>query len=79
MCIPIHQRRLRERVLFAVANLALAAGIGLPYLIHAASTSKADWLDASRGLLIGLSISMNLLLVRQMRFRRKTAAGQSHS
>ena len=80
MCVPIHhQHSVRNRVLLAIANLALAAGIALPYLVHVAGTSKADWLDASRGLLIGMSISMNFLLIRQMRSCRRIATDKSSS
>lgn len=48
----------------AVANLALSIGLVLPYFIHPAGQRSADWLDGIRGLLIGVSIGMNLSIIR---------------
>jgi hypothetical protein len=79
MCMPIHQRDVRTRALFVLANLSLSAGIALPHLVHATTPSNLDWLDASRGLLIGISHGMNLLLFGRIRGRRKNATNTSNS
>ncbi|HEY6489110.1 MAG: hypothetical protein WCC26_19950 [Terracidiphilus sp.] len=47
-----------------VANLSLVAGIVLPYAFHPASGLGKDWLEALRGLFIGVSIGVNLLVLR---------------
>lgn len=64
MCMPILRRSRRQRILMALANLALAVGIASPYLIHPARTMTRNWFDATRGLLLGFSIATNLYLVR---------------
>jgi hypothetical protein len=64
MCIPVWKRSLKDRTLMAVANLALCIGLVLPYVVHPAGQRSADWLDGIRGLLIGMSIGMNLLIIR---------------
>ena len=62
MCIPIHQRSRRERILFAIANLSLAAGIALPYVFHSANSLGENWLHAARGFLMGIAIGVHLFL-----------------
>ncbi len=80
MCLQIHQRDARTRALLVLANFTLGAGIALPYLIHATTMPNLDWLDASRGLLIGISLGMNLLLLgRIRRARRKNETDPSGS
>jgi hypothetical protein len=70
MCIPIHERSRRDRILLSLAAFALAAGTGLPHLIHSSSALNEDWIDALRGLLMGVSIGMNLMLIAKKRRRR---------
>ncbi len=64
MCIPIQRRSRRDRVLVAVANFALFAGIALSYAVHSLGTIEKNWLEALRGFLIGLSVGINLLVIR---------------
>ena len=72
MCIAIGKRRRKERILLVIANLALCAGIAFQYRFHFAHAE--DWLDGVRGLLLGISIGINLMLLR--RGRRCERAGQ---
>lgn len=67
MCISVGKRSLKNRILMAVANLALSIGLVLPYFIHPAGQRGADWLHGIRGLLIGMSIGMNLSIIRSRR------------
>ena len=64
MCIPYHQRARRERILMAIASVALCAGIALPYAVHPASGLNQDWFNGVRGLLFGISIGVNLFVAR---------------
>lgn len=64
MCFPIHQRSRRDRGLLAVANISLFLGIALPYALHFNGAVERSWIEAVRGLLIGLSIGINLLVIR---------------
>lgn len=69
MCIPIQERSRKQRVWMAVANLALVAGIVSAYAFHPASALGKDWLDALRGLFFGVSIGINLWVLRFARRR----------
>jgi hypothetical protein len=75
MCIPIQERSKKERVLFGIANLALSLGLALPYVVHASGAVSKDWMDGARGLLIGVSIPLNLMLAWSRRRCRETPAG----
>jgi hypothetical protein len=72
MCIPVHQRSRKERLLMALANLVLCIGIALPYAVHTSSGFGKNCLDATRGMLIGVSIGVNLFLIR---FARRYDSG----
>jgi hypothetical protein len=64
MCVPFRERSRRQRVLMAIANIALLFGIALPGGMHSMARLHPDVLDAVRGLLLGLSIGMNLMILR---------------
>jgi hypothetical protein len=64
MCILVGKQSWKGRSLRAVANIALCIGLVLPYFIHPAGQRSADWLDGIRGLLIGMSLAMNLFIIR---------------
>ena len=70
MCTSVRKRSFKHRILMAVANLALCIGLVLPYFIHPAGQRGANWLHGIRGLLIGMSIGMNLFIIR---FSRRCA------
>jgi hypothetical protein len=74
MCIPIHQCSRKDRALRALANFALFAGIALVYAVHSSGTIEKNWLEALRGFLIGLSIGINLLMIRLGRRSGRTTA-----
>ena len=60
----------RNKWLRAVANSALAVGLVLwSFARHSVGSGRA-WFDALVGMLIGVSIGMNLMLVWKMRGRR---------
>lgn len=65
----------KGRWLRFVANLALAAGLLLWIFARQVGGHAHAWLDAVIGLLIGLSIGMNLMLVWKSRTCRRTAPG----
>ena len=61
MCLQTQVRG--RRYLMAVAAFCLAAGLLLPEIVHPAKGPGLDMVDFLRGLLIGVSLSINLLLV----------------
>ena len=64
MCIPTGDGSLRTRSIVAIANIALFGSIVLPDAIHPTGNLSKDWLDALRGLLVGLWIGMNLFVLK---------------
>jgi len=64
MCVPIWKRSARERVWLGIANLCLFCGLAAGVVFHPASTLAKDWLDGVRGLLLGVSIGMNLFVLK---------------
>ena len=71
MCVELGADR-RGRWLRAGANMALVAGLLLWNFARQAGHPQ-PWLDASVGLLMGISIGINLLLARRLR-RCRTAS-----
>lgn len=55
----------------AAASLCLCAGIALGVFVHPAGQVAKDWTDGVRGLLMGLSIGMNLMVVWKARQGRE--------
>ncbi len=58
----IEKRKLnkRARILLASGCFCLAIGSGLPIFVHLQSGPGANWFAATRGLLLGLAIGLNL-------------------
>ncbi len=73
MCIPLRERSRKDRVLFGIANIALCIGIVLPYLVKAASETERNWVHGVTGMLLGISIGINLF---GLRFARRCSQKQ---
>jgi hypothetical protein len=63
--IAFHRRSFPDRALGAAAAVALLVSFALPLAVHPAGAMGRNWLEAARGLCAGLSIGMNLLVVRR--------------
>jgi hypothetical protein len=70
MCVPLRQRDPKVRYLMVIANLCLAAGIMTLNFTHVSGKPHHEWLDAVCGLLMGVSVGINLLCLRMSRRRR---------
>ena len=68
MYVSAWQLSRKNRLWLAVANLCLCAGIALGAVTHPAGQAAKNWTDGVQGLLMGLSIGVNLMVV--MRARR---------
>jgi uncharacterized membrane protein YedE/YeeE len=73
MCVEQEQKR-RRRWQRVMANVALAAGLLLWTFARQAGHGR-PWLDAVIGLLMGVSIGANLMLVIKARRCRAAASG----
>lgn len=73
MCVTNDQLQKRSRWQRAVANFALVAGLLLWNFGRTAGKPFAPWFDATVGLLMGMSIGMNLLLAVRSRRCRQNA------
>ena len=62
----------RARMTMAMGSFALAAGLMLKTLVHPEGQIAKDWLDGICGLLIGVSLGLNLFGL--MRARRCAAS-----
>jgi hypothetical protein len=60
MCLLRRQLDPKARRRIVLANLSLAVGLLLRAFVHPAGQMEQNWLDAVCGLLIGLSIGVNL-------------------
>lgn len=58
----------KTTMFFGMAFLALS--LNLPYFVHPSAQPGKDWLDGVRGLIMGLSIGLNILSVRLAARRR---------
>ncbi|MGA2988166.1 MAG: hypothetical protein ABSG32_30675 [Terriglobia bacterium] len=56
----------KTRRLLAIANFSLVLGL-LPWIFREYIHVSHNWLDASRGFFIGLSITVNLWALRRAR------------
>ena len=60
MCIPIDQLDPKSRHMRAMGNIALIIGLLLWLLFHPSGQIERNWLHFVCGLLVGLSIGINL-------------------
>jgi hypothetical protein len=60
MCIPIHQLDPKSRHVRAIANISLVVGLLLWLFVHPSGQIERNWLHFVCGLLVGLSICINL-------------------
>lgn len=75
MCVPVWRLSRKNRLWMVVANLCLCCGIVLGAVMHPAGQAAKDWTDGVRGLLMGLSIGVNLMVVMKARRRGVREAG----
>ncbi len=68
MCTEVNPNK---RKLIAFASACLAVGLMLPMLFHPDAPAARNLLDFVRGLLIGVSGSINLLVVWKSSRRRR--------
>jgi hypothetical protein len=64
MCVPYRQLDPKTRRLVAIGNLCLVIGLLLWNFVHPSSQIEKNWLDGVTGLLMGLSIGINLFAFR---------------
>ncbi len=67
------------RSLLPLANAFLILGILWPYIYHPATHAGREWSDALRGLVLGLSIGINLMAVWRRRQSGPCAASGRQS
>jgi|HubBroStandDraft_2_1064218.scaffolds.fasta_scaffold773157_3 hypothetical protein len=65
----------KARIFLACGCICLAFGTGLPVFVHLQPGPGLNWFDASRGLLMGLAIGLNLCAL--ILGRRKCAVDSS--
>jgi predicted benzoate:H+ symporter BenE len=63
----------KYKFMMPAATLCLALGLMLRALTHPVSQLAKNWTDGVAGLLIGLSIGMNLMLAWKRRRKRQQA------
>ncbi len=71
MCVPFKQRDARTRRRMIFGNFSLAAALTLRICIGHDSNPNHAWLQAIFGLLLGISIGVNLMALRQCRRTRE--------
>jgi len=67
MCVPIHRRDPRSRVLMIAANLSLVAGVLLLNFGRHSTSPTPGWIDALTGFFMCFSIAANLFVSRRAR------------
>ena len=70
MCLRSEFKDRRYSV--AIAALCLAVGLMLPEIVHPAKGLGLDLVDFVRGLLIGVSLSINLMAVWKTARKRRS-------
>lgn len=66
MCVPYRQLDPASRRIFTLGNMCLVIGL-LLWTFHSSIQFQRNWLDAVCGLLLGFSITVNLMLMRRRR------------
>lgn len=69
------QTNSKSRKLFAMASVCLAVGLLPPMLFHPAALSARNLMHFVCGLLLGLSMSINLAMVWKNSRQRRTGSG----
>jgi peptidoglycan/LPS O-acetylase OafA/YrhL len=69
----------KSRKLFVMASVCLAVGLLLPMLFHPAAQPARNLLHFVCGLLLGLSLSVNLALLWKNSRRRGSSDSQAES
>ena len=72
MCLRTQSKS--HRSLVAIATLCLAVGLLLPEIVHPAKGLGLDMVDFVRGLLIGVSLSINLLTAWKSGRKRRSGS-----
>lgn len=67
MCVPIRRRDPRTRAMMAIGNFSLAAGVLAWNFTRHTGNAPHAWLDGITGLFFGLSIGINLWVIRRGR------------
>ncbi len=67
MCIPCRQRDPRTRRQMFLANISLVVALVMWTFIRPSTGPGHAWLDGLCGLLFGISIGINLLVLRRGR------------
>ena len=73
MCVPYSQQDPQSRRLMVIGNLCLVAGLLLWNFAHPATQIEKNCLHALTGLLMGISIAINLYVLR---FARRCSLNQ---
>jgi hypothetical protein len=66
MCIPYGQLDPKSRRILGIGNFSLPAGL-LLWIFRSYIPVEQDWLHGVCGLLLGLSIGINLMMMRRQR------------
>lgn len=67
MCIPIHQLDIKTRRRMVLGNICLVIGLLLWLFVHPSGQIERDWVQGFSGLLLGISIGINLFGLRLAR------------
>jgi hypothetical protein len=67
MCTPNHLRDPKTRSMMVIGNLSLAVALLMWNFARPATTKTHGWVAGLAGLLLGLSIGLNLFTVRRAR------------
>lgn len=67
MCIPIHQLDSKTRRRMALGNISLVIGLLLWLFVHPSGQIERNWVQGLSGLLLGISIGINLFGLRLAR------------
>jgi len=71
MCFPNRWLDSKSKRIIPIANLCLVAGLLLLTFVHPSSQISGNWLHGVSGVLLGISISMNLFGLRLARRSRE--------
>ena len=72
MCVDRGKLDAKQRRMLALGNGCLAIGLSLQLFLHPAGAMEKNWLHAVVGLLLGVSIGVNLFGLRMARRCRES-------